>query len=100
MDETQAANSVRVKIYNHDYVLCTDGDPEYLKELCAALDERMLYLANTTRVADTTKLAVLAALSLVDDVCRAREATKKLDEVIGRRSIACASIIDDSRGNL
>ena len=96
MNETQVTSSIRVQIYDRDYVLRTDGDPERLKVLCAVLDERMRNLADTTGAADTLKVAVLAALSIADDMRRAKEETMKLDEMIGERSIACVSILDRS----
>lgn len=96
MDETQATNSVRVKIYNQEYALCTDGDPEYLKELCAVLNERMYDIVSETGVVDTLKVAVLSALSFADDARRAKEETRKLDEAIVKRSTACATIIENS----
>ena len=94
MNEARATNSVEVQIYDRKYVLRTDGDPERLKTLCAVLDERMRNVVETTGAIDTLKVAVLAALSMADDACRAREETMKLDEAIGKRSIACISMLD------
>lgn len=94
MNETRETNSVRVQIYKREYVLYTDGDPECLRKLCAALDERMKNIAAATGTVDTLKVAVLAALSIADDARRAREEAVKLDEAIGKRSIACVSLLD------
>ena len=96
MNETRGTNSVRVKIYDREYALRTDGDPERLNELCDALNERMRDIAITTGVVDTIKLAVLVALSLADDSRRAKEEMMKLDEAIGKRSTACISLLDRS----
>ncbi len=94
MSEQQEPSSVRAKIYDREYVLRTTGDPELLRELCAGLDQRMREVAASTGAVDTLKVAVLAALSLADDLQRSREEAKKLDESIGRRSIACVSMLD------
>ena len=94
MNELQEINSVRTRIYDREYVLRTNGDPECLLKLCAVLDERMRMTAEATGVVDTLKVAVLAALSIADDVRRAKEETIKLDEAIGKRSIACVSMLD------
>jgi cell division protein ZapA len=96
MSETQGTNTVRAQIYDREYVLCTDGDLERLQTLCAVLDERMRNVAGATGVVDTLKVAVLAALSIADDARRAKEETIKLDEAIGKRSIACVSMLDRS----
>ena len=94
MNETPETNSVRIKIYDRVYVLRTDGDPEYLKVLGAALDERMHNISATTGVVDTLKVAVLAALAAAADAHRAREEAIKLDDAIGKRSVACSSLLD------
>jgi len=95
MSKTRKTNSVRAQIYGREYVLRSNGDPDHLRALCAVLDERMRKVAAETGSVDTLKAAVLAALSIADDAHRAREETKKLDDAIGNRSIACISILDN-----
>jgi cell division protein ZapA len=94
MSEQREESSVRVKIYDREYALRTSGDPERLRDLCAGLDRRMREVVASTGAVDTLKVAVLAALSLADDLQRAREELKKLDESVGRRSLECASMLD------
>jgi cell division protein ZapA (FtsZ GTPase activity inhibitor) len=94
MSEQPEPSSVRVKIYDREFALRTTGDPERLQALCASLDKRMREIALSTGAVDTLKVAVLAALSLGDDLQRVRDELKKLDESVGRRSLACASMLD------
>lgn len=85
---------VDVKIYDREYSLRTSGDPERLRYLCACLDARMRELAAASGCVDTLKLAVLAALSLADDLYRSQEALQKMDDSVGRRALACVSMLD------
>ncbi|HSW38360.1 MAG TPA: cell division protein ZapA [Acidobacteriota bacterium] len=94
MGDQREHSSVRVRIYDREFVLRTTGDAEMLKALCAGLDRRMRELAASTGAADTLKVAVLAALSFADDMQRAREELMKLDESVGRRCLSCVSILD------
>ena len=94
MSEEPEYASVRVKIYDRDYTLRTPGDAERLRTVCADLDKRMRDVAASTGSVDTFKVAVLAALSLADDLQRARDELRKFDDSIGRRSIACVSMLD------
>ncbi len=94
MSERPEGSSVRVKIYDREYALRTTGDPEQLKDLCALLDKRMREIAASTGAVDTLKVAILAALSLADDWQRSRNELKKLDESVGRRSLACVSLLE------
>ena len=94
MSEQPEGSSVRVKIYDREYALRTTGDPERLKDLCVRLDRRMREIAASTGAVDTLKVAVLAALSLADDLQRTKDELKKLDDSVGRRSLACVSLLD------
>jgi len=94
MNEQQETSSVRTKIYDREYALRTSGDPEQLQSLCTSLDKRMREIAASTGAVDTLKVAILAALSLADDLQRTREEMQKLDDSVSRRSAACVSILD------
>jgi cell division protein ZapA len=94
MSEEPESSAVRVKIYDREYAFRTTGDPERLKALCAGLDKRMRELTTSTGAVDTLKVALLVALSLADDLQRTRDELKQLDESVGRRSLACVSILD------
>ncbi|MBN1569495.1 MAG: cell division protein ZapA [Acidobacteria bacterium] len=94
MNEQPEPSSVRVKIYDREFALRTTGDPERLQALCDSLDKRMREVAASTGSVDTLKVAILAALSLGDDLRRLREELYRLDESVGRRSLACVSLLE------
>ena len=94
MNEQPELSSVRVRIYDREFALRTTGDPERLQSLCSTIDKRMREIAASTGAVDTLKVAVLAALSLGDDLQRVRDELKKLDDSVGRRSLACVSMLD------
>jgi cell division protein ZapA (FtsZ GTPase activity inhibitor) len=94
MSEQPEPRSVRVKIYDREYALLTTGDPDQLRALCDRIDKRMREVAASTGAVDTLKVAVLTALSIGDDLQKIREELKNLDDSVGRRSVACISILD------
>jgi cell division protein ZapA len=85
---------VQVKIYDREYALRTSGDPERLRNLSVGLDKLMRDIAASTGAVDTLKVAILAALSLADELSRVRDDLKQLDDSVGRRSLACVSMLD------
>jgi len=85
---------VQVKIYDREYALRTNGDPERLHGLCVGLDKRMREVAESSGAVDTLKVAILAALSLADDLDRAHGELKKIDESLSRRSLECVSMLE------
>lgn len=93
MKESQAG-LVNVNIYDRDFSLRTSGDTGRLQMLSAHLDGRMREAAQGAGTVDTLKVAILAALSLADDLFRTREELRNMDEVIGRRSLECVVMLD------
>ena len=93
MTEPQSS-VVNVKIYDREYALRTSGDADRLRSLCAGLDRRMREMAASSGSVDTLRVAVLAALSLADELKRAHDALRTMDDIVSRRSLACASMLD------
>ena len=85
---------MRAKIYDREYCLRTVGDGERLQALCAGVDMRMREIAASTGAVDTMRVAVLTALSLADDLQRAQDELKRMDESVGRRSLACVTMLN------
>ena len=83
-----------VKIYAREYALRSTGNAARLQLVAAHLDSRMREIANESGAVDTLKVAILAALSLTDDLFRTQEELKKLDETVSRRSLECSSTLE------
>jgi len=66
---------VHVHIHGQRYAVRSDLDPQYISELSAYLDDKMELAARETGSADTTRVAIIAALNVADDLFRARAAT-------------------------
>jgi len=62
-----------VKIYGENYPLKTTESAARLEELARYVDTRMREVAASGKVVVTSKIAVLAALHIADDLFRARE---------------------------
>jgi cell division protein ZapA len=64
---------VTVRIYGENYPLKTAEPVERLEELARFVDARMRDVAASGRVVVTSKIAVLAALHIADELFRLRE---------------------------
>jgi cell division protein ZapA len=61
-----------VKIYGEAYPLRTGEDEAYATEVARYVDEKMHEVAASGKVVSTTKIAVLAALNIADELFRLR----------------------------
>lgn len=73
-DRTQ---TVTVNIYGEEYPIRGDADSEYILKVAAYLDDKMREVAERNNNKPPTKVAILAALNITDELFRAREATSK-----------------------
>ena len=91
MSESEAR--VNVRIYDHEYLLRT-SDGERLARLARQIDARMREIAGGSGTVDTLKVAILAALSVADELERTRHELRTMDEIVSRRSLECVSLLD------
>ena len=66
----------QVEIFGQTYNVRAEGDSTYIHDLARFVDSRMKEVAERTATVDTTKIAILAALNISDDLYQ-RERTKK-----------------------
>jgi cell division protein ZapA len=74
MADQSASTRVVVSIYGEECALRGDGSPEHLRGLAALVDARMRAVAGRTPQLSKTRVAVLTALQLADELGRLQEA--------------------------
>ena len=63
----------QVEIFGQTYNVRAEGDSSYIHDLARFVDSRMKEVAEQTATVDTTKIAILAALNISDDLTSGRE---------------------------
>lgn len=72
---------VTVSIAGRNYrMACEDGQEEHLAKLAALLDSRMLDLRNSFGEIGDTRLTVMAAITIADDLSEAERRIRRLEE--------------------
>ena len=64
--------SVKVTIYGTDYPVKGEADSEYIQDVAAYVDGKMKEVADSLSVKSTTKVAILAALNITDELFNLR----------------------------
>jgi cell division protein ZapA len=72
--------SVKVSIYGTEYPVKGDADPEYIEEVAGYVDTKMREVARSLTVKSTTKVAVMAALNITDELFNARRDLQEREE--------------------
>jgi cell division protein ZapA len=85
---------LKIDIYDQSYNVNADGNEEYLKELAAYVDTKMREVADATHMADSLKVAVLAALNIADEMHGLRERQQRLEGPLRERVEKCVSLVE------
>ena len=76
----------QVEIFGQTYSVRAEGESGYIHDLARFVDSRMKEVAEKTATVDTTKIAILAALNISDDlyqVEKKRRATLRTQKPCG-----------------
>ncbi len=74
MDDTKSSvNRVTVSIFNEEYVVKGEENPEYIEMLASFVDRRMKMIQQRNPNLSSTKVAVLTALNLADELNKLQE---------------------------
>ena len=85
---------MKIEIYNQTYNVNADGNEEYLKELAAYVDGQMRSVADATRMVDSLKVAVLAALNIADESFTLRKRQQEIEGPLRQRVENCVSMVE------
>jgi cell division protein ZapA len=66
------AQVVHVDIAGQRYPIRSDLDPQYIGEIAAYVDEKMRLAAQELATADSSRVAVIAALNIADELFRSQ----------------------------
>lgn len=69
----KGTTSVEVEIFGSVYPVRGDHDREYLQKLAGVVDHKMREIGSHVPTVDTSKIAILAALNLADELLQRTE---------------------------
>jgi cell division protein ZapA len=86
--------NVKIEIYDQSYNVNADGNEEYLQEIAAYVDGKMRTVAESTRMVDSLKVAVLAALNIADELFTLRGRQQEIDGPLRTRVERCVALVE------
>ncbi len=86
--------TVEVRIYNQTYSIRGDGNSAYITQLAAYVDRKMREIVKATHTVDSLRVAILAAMTVADELFQAQRRIDQLDAVLAERSTEYANLLD------
>jgi cell division protein ZapA len=90
----QPSRVVSVEIQGQRYPVRSDLDAAYVAELATYVDNKMRLASRESSVADSMRIAVIAALNIADELFRAREDSAGGQDALLDRAAQLERILD------
>ena len=77
---SEKRSSVKVTNVGQDLTIRSDATPEHTREVAAYVDKAIRGIMNSGAVVESSRAAILAALQITDELFRARQAQRDLND--------------------
>ncbi len=74
-------SNVNVQIFGSEYRITSDTDPDHIREVASYIDQKMREVANELALHTLSKIAVLTAVNLADDLFKIEEDRRRIDRI-------------------
>lgn len=89
------AEKILIMIYNREYEIDAGGlTPLEASALAQYVTDKMKEIAEQTNIVDTSRLAVLAALNISDELFRLHQSRHKVDGSLDKRTDELVALLD------
>jgi cell division protein ZapA len=83
----ERSKSTRVQIFGSDYHVRGDADPTYIRDLAAYVDAKMQEIATDQSLVSSTKVAILTAIHIADELFQERRLREQSVNDIAERAL-------------
>ncbi len=73
---------IEVEIFGQTFILTSDDEKGYVREVAAYVDRKMQQIAATTKTVATLRVAILAAINIADEYHKARRHEEETREQV------------------
>lgn len=88
--------SVTVTIFSTEYPIQSDADPDRVREVARYVDWKMREVATVTAIRSATRVAILAALNIADELFKERDANRTIESMLGRNISRLSSTLGEA----
>ena len=89
-------NITEVEIYRELYKIVNNAPPEYTQALARYVDEKMKEVSQSTSTVSSTKIAVLAALNIADELFKIKKELNTEKKIIVKETDHLYRLIHDN----
>jgi len=89
----ERSKSTRVQIFGSDYHVRGDVDPDYIRTLAAYVDVKMSEIATDQSLVSSTKVAILTAIHIADELFQERRQREQTVNDVADRALQISEVL-------
>lgn len=82
-----------MQIFGSDYHVRGDADPEYIRTLATYVDAKMQEIATEQSLVSSTKVAILTALHIADELFQERRQREQTVNDVAERALQISEVL-------
>ncbi len=87
-------NTEKVEIFGQEYKIKGVGDPQYIHKIAGYVDRKMREIAHSSGIMSQSRIAILAALNIADELYQEREEREKSQVELEGRAARLGELLD------
>jgi cell division protein ZapA (FtsZ GTPase activity inhibitor) len=91
----EKSTSIKVTIFGETYHIKSQADPEYTERVAEHVDQTMKLIRGQVGMQEPLKIAILASMSITDDLFQTRETAEQQDKETENKCNSLLNLIDD-----
>jgi len=89
----ERVKSTRVEIFGSEYHIRADADTDYVKTVAAYVDAKMSEIAQSQSLVSSTKVAILAAINIADELFKERRKREQTEQDVSEKAQALSEVL-------
>ncbi|UCF06114.1 MAG: cell division protein ZapA [bacterium] len=88
----------KVEIFGQEYKIKGVGDPQYIHKIAGYVDQKMREIAHSSGIMSQSRIAILTALNITDELHQEQEARKMAEKKLEGEAARLSKIVDEKIG--
>ncbi|MBN1884658.1 MAG: cell division protein ZapA [Candidatus Krumholzibacteriota bacterium] len=88
----------KVEIFGQEYKIKGVGDPRYIHKIAGYVDMKMREIAHSSGIMSQSRIAILTALNIADELFQERESKDDTVRALDRQALKLSELLDDKVG--
>jgi cell division protein ZapA len=88
----------KVEIFGQEYKIKGVGNPQYIHKIAGYVDKKMREIAHSSGIMSQSRIAILAALNIADELNQEREERKKVQKELESQASRLSQLFEEKIG--